>query len=324
MLGLTGKVLYASEVFGRSHKFISLSEFSNLLFGATVFLLTRSMLQNRNFSIADLLHYIPAGIYITLICTFYIFPSQESIRLRAEDGRLVRDIYLFIGFALVFNIGYWIASMRMVFNFRKRQVNFSSFVIKTQFLRNFLIAIGICLLTWLAMYITSIFGNQMAERNARPFIWISIAMIILFLASYMMIEPKVFEIEAEQKKKKYAHSKLNSNDLEDLKRRLEQFMEEKKPYLNQKLLKAELAEAIGVSSPEMARLLNEKIGMNFFEFVNYYRIKEFIALAKTDLAQNLTLFGLAQEAGFNSKTTFNKSFKKLMGTSPGKYFNNLG
>ena len=77
---------------------------------------------------------------------------------------------------------------------------------------------------------------------------------------------------------------------------------------------------LGISNPELARLLNERIGMNFFNFVNYYRIKEFIELAKTDKAKGFTFFGLAQEAGFNSKTTFNKAFRSLMGTSPSAYF----
>ena len=45
-----------------------------------------------------------------------------------------------------------------------------------------------------------------------------------------------------------------------------------------------------------------------------------ILFAKTEKAKQLTFFGLAQEAGFNSKTTFNKSFKKLMGASPSVYF----
>ena len=85
-------------------------------------------------------------------------------------------------------------------------------------------------------------------------------------------------------------------------------------------MKADLAEMLGVNNPEVARLLNESIGMNFFEYVNYHRIREFVELAKTERAKNLTFFGIAQEAGFNSKTTFNKSFKKLMGTSPREYF----
>jgi len=79
---------------------------------------------------------------------------------------------------------------------------------------------------------------------------------------------------------------------------------------------------LDVSNPELARLLNESIGMNFYEYINYYRIKEFIHLANFDKAQQFTFFGLAQEAGFHSKTTFNKSFKKLMGVSPSAYFRN--
>lgn len=111
-------------------------------------------------------------------------------------------------------------------------------------------------------------------------------------------------------------------DLDNLKVALEALMIEKKPYLNRKLVKSELSEMLGISNPEIARLLNERIGMNFFEYVNYYRIKEFVKLAKSQKVENLTFFGLAQEAGFNSKTTFNKSFKKLMGMPPKDYFQN--
>ena len=191
-------------------------------------------------------------------------------------------------------------------------------------LQNFLIAIGICLFCWVLVYFISIFGNKTIERSSREFIWVGIAMIILFIAYYGMVSPELFKIAPLVQNKKYAQSKLSSKDLEALKLRLEQLMEEKKPYLNRKLLKTELAEMLGISSPEMARLLNESIGMNFFEYINYHRIKEFVALAQTEQAQQLTFFGLAQEAGFNSKTTFNKSFKKLMGSSPKEYFENQG
>ncbi|MEO0877599.1 MAG: helix-turn-helix domain-containing protein, partial [Bacteroidota bacterium] len=76
----------------------------------------------------------------------------------------------------------------------------------------------------------------------------------------------------------------------------------------------------GISHPELARLLNERIGMSFFEYVNYHRIQEFIRLSQKDDASGYTFFGLAQRAGFNSKATFNKSFKQLMGCTPSAYF----
>ncbi|MEM8968932.1 MAG: helix-turn-helix domain-containing protein, partial [Bacteroidota bacterium] len=89
--------------------------------------------------------------------------------------------------------------------------------------------------------------------------------------------------------------------------------------LNSKLLKSELAAMMSINAPELSRLLNERIGMSFFEYVNYHRIHEFIRLAKSPLIEQKTLLGLAQEAGFQSKSTFNKSFKQIMGCPPSEY-----
>ena len=211
-------------------------------------------------------------------------------------------------------------SLRLFIRYKKNLQNELSYTVKTQFFLNFLLAIGLCLLCWVVVYFISIYSHQFIARPTHQALWLSIAFIILFIAYYGMTEPDLFKLAPLSKIKKYAQSKLSVKDLDRLKVELDQLMESKKPYLNRKLLKSELAELLGVNGPDMARLLNERIGMSFFEYVNYHRIKEFVALAKTDKAQQLTIFGLAQEAGFNSKTTFHKSFKKLMGTSPGEYF----
>lgn len=320
VIGLSGRVINSLEIFPTNRRFITVSEFANLLFGSTVYLFTKSSLLNRRFSWKELVHYLPAVVYSSGICMLFIFPSNEEIRERYKDGVLTAHVLTFIGFALVFNIGYWIASVRIFLRFRRELGNEVSYVVKTRFFRNFLLAIGLCLLFWTSFYFISMFGFEMIERNARNYIWVSIALIILYITYYTMNEPELFRIKERMVQRKYVQSKLSNADLTALKERLDALMEEKKPYLNRNLMKADLAEMLGVNNPEVARLLNEQIGMNFFEYVNYFRIKEFIELAKTEKAKTLTFFGLAQEAGFNSKTTFNKSFKKIMGTSPSEYF----
>lgn len=320
LLGLSGRVLNLTEMFGTNRRFIAVSEFANLLFGATVYLFTRSSLLGERFSSRSLIHYVPALVYSTSIALLFIFPSDEAIRARYSDGGLFEHVILFIGFALLFNIGYFIASVRIFLRFRRQLSSELSYVVKSEFFQYFLLAIGACLLFWLVIYVTSMFGFEMIERNTRPYIWVSIASIIMFIAYYTRKKPELFQVHSQMAAKKYAQSKLSSADLSALKVQLDQLMEEKKPYLNRNLMKADLAEMLGVNNPEIARLLNERIGMNFFEYVNYFRIKEFIQLAQTDKAKTLTFFGIAQEAGFNSKTTFNKSFKKIMGTSPSEYF----
>ncbi|MEM7298638.1 MAG: helix-turn-helix domain-containing protein, partial [Bacteroidota bacterium] len=267
----------------------------------------------------DLIHYIPGFAYIIIISAYYVFAPTDLIQERIESGELYQAVIVFMGAGLIFNIAYWIKGYQVFRSFQHDLMNEFSYSVKVRFLRNFLIAIGLCLFCWLVVYIIGVFAESWLERSVRPFIWISLAFIILFISYYGLREPKLFKLATLLSNKKYAQSKLSLKELEVLKARLDRLMEEKKPYLNRNLMKADLADMLGVNNPEVARLLNEQIGMNFFEYVNYFRIKEFVEIAKTERAETLTFFGIAQEAGFNSKTTFNKSFKKIMGTSPSKY-----
>ena len=60
-------------------------------------------------------------------------------------------------------------------------------------------------------------------------------------------------------------------------------------------------------------------GKNFNDFVNAYRVEAFKAMLKENKHEQLSLLGIAQECGFNSKATFNRVFKKLTNTSPTEY-----
>ncbi len=320
MIGLTGRVLYASGAFGKDYRLTGFSEYATFLFGATVYLFTKSSLRGTRFSFGDLKHYLPGIAYIFTISIYYVFAPRELVLQRLRSGELFWAVVIFMGLGLVVNIAYWIASYRLFVSFQKRLGEEISYSVRTEFLHRFLLAIGLCLLCWLSVYLIGVFGESWLERNVRPFIWLSIAFLVFFIAYYGMKDPELFKVATIIQPRKYANSRLSIEDLDRLKEQLDQLMTEKKPYLNRHLVKADLAEMLGVNNPEIARLLNERMGMNFFEYINYYRIKEFVELAQSDKAKNLTFFALAQEAGFNSKTTFNASFKKLMGTSPRAYF----
>ena len=68
------------------------------------------------------------------------------------------------------------------------------------------------------------------------------------------------------------------------------------------------------------RFRNEKYEeKNFYDFVNGYRVQEFIVRAQNDKNKNLNLLGIAYGSGFNSKSSFNQVFKKFMGETPTSY-----
>lgn len=321
-IGLLGRILYASEIFGKNFRLILASEISATLFGTTLYLLTKSTLQ-KAVSRNNLWHYTPSIIYCLCILGYFIIPKDEIIKQRLASGEAYRMVYVLHAIGLSIKVTYLTLSWLTLKKFEKNMQNEVSYTVKTSFLKKLHFVFLLVFLFWLVVYLTGLFGGTMLERSFRPGIWLSLTFVVLFIAYYGLINPSVFKIDAVTEVKKYAQSKLSVADLNTLKTDLETIMEKKKPYLNGKLLKAELAEMLGVSNPELARLLNENIGMNFFEFVNYYRVKEFIELSKTEKAKNLTFFGLAQEAGFNSKATFNNAFKRIMGSSPTVYFNNL-
>lgn len=321
LIGLSGKVLHSIGVWNSDFRLISLSELSALLFGPTLYLFTKSILQRKKYDHQDVLHYIPALVYSIFIAVYFVIPSNTIIVERIKTGELNRAVYACHAIGLVVNSIYLFLAWLTFKEFNKKIKNEVSYEIHTRFIANFLWVIAFCMLVWIVIFMISFFGFEMLERDVRPYIWIVLTLLILFITYAGIVSPQVFQFLPERIVKKYTQSKLSVADMDKLKKELDVLMVQKKPYLNKKLLKAELAEMLGVNNPELARLLNENIGMNFFEYVNYYRIKEFVDLAKTEKAKQLTFFGLAQEAGFNSKTTFHKSFKKLMGTSPSDYFN---
>ncbi len=93
-------------------------------------------------------------------------------------------------------------------------------------------------------------------------------------------------------------------------------MQEEKWYLNPSLSLREFAENVNISSNKLSWLLNEKMGQNFNEYINSFRLENFKAKALNPANKHLTLLGLAYESGFNSKTVFNTFFKKVEGITP--------
>jgi AraC-like DNA-binding protein len=70
-------------------------------------------------------------------------------------------------------------------------------------------------------------------------------------------------------------------------------------------------------------LINDNTDTTFYHFINQLRIKEFKKHLIEDEHQKFTLFGLAQEVGFSSKSTFYTSFKSIEGMTPKQYQSKL-
>lgn len=69
----------------------------------------------------------------------------------------------------------------------------------------------------------------------------------------------------------------------------------------------------------ISQVINSVEQKNFYDFINEHRVEEFKQLVSLSENQHFTLLALAFECGFNSKTSFNRNFKKATGMTPSTY-----
>ncbi|WNJ18464.1 helix-turn-helix domain-containing protein [Pontibacter sp. G13] len=123
--------------------------------------------------------------------------------------------------------------------------------------------------------------------------------------------------ESMEEKSKYEKSGLTEARAIAYLEQLEHLMQTEKPYLNASLSLGELATASGINKHHLTETLNRTLGKTFYQYINTYRVQTAQALIKSGSEENL--LQLAYAAGFNSKTSFNAYFKKIVGVSPSQY-----
>lgn len=108
-----------------------------------------------------------------------------------------------------------------------------------------------------------------------------------------------------------------------IKQHLEEAMKVRELYKNPNLTLAELATELDLSPKDISGYINDVLNMNFSEYLSKHRVEKVKELLSSDQSQKFTLLALAEEAGFSSKSSFNATFKRLVGQTPSEYRKSL-
>lgn len=114
-------------------------------------------------------------------------------------------------------------------------------------------------------------------------------------------------------------SASREEDEDDL-ARIKTLFEQDKIFMQPKLSIKETAKQLRITPRRLSELINAYHQEDFRKFVNRYRIQEVVQKVEEGQLENKTLLALALEAGFNSKSSFNQSFKDTTGHSPSQFF----
>jgi len=117
-----------------------------------------------------------------------------------------------------------------------------------------------------------------------------------------------------------ANNQSLPHDLADtLHLRLTPYMNREKPYLECNLTLAELAAYLGLKERHLSEYINSYCHTTFQDYVNRFRIEEAKKLLTENTSNRKSILEIAFEAGFNSKSTFNYTFRKHTRTTPSNY-----
>ncbi|WP_462317592.1 AraC family transcriptional regulator [Marinilabilia sp.] len=299
-----------------------------LIHGPMLYLYTLYSLRNdTKLRMVDYWHFAPFLLGYLSMFEFFFFYSAEEKRLvdhgEVDDFALSTTIML-IGF-IVSGLSYSILAYRLTWKHkRKIDDNFSyEEGINLDWLRYCIYGIGIIFFTATIIIILREGLGVQFSFNA-DFIFYTLIILFIFYIGYFGIRHQdIFAHNTDVIKnnpslqEKYKKSGLREEALQLGHRRLLEFMSSQKPFLDPKLTLSGLANALEMSPNQLSQIINQQEAVNFHDFVNRFRVDEFIRRAMQN--DNFSLLAHALDSGFNSKSSFNSIFKKHKGMTPSQF-----
>ncbi|MDP4090474.1 MAG: helix-turn-helix domain-containing protein [Bacillota bacterium] len=323
---------FSSEVWYDGGLCTRIAEPFQLLFGPAVYFYVRVLTDScRAFKKQYLIHFIPFTVYSLLLITFYpsYFPGSSNSGLTT---------IIVWGAILLHITSYTLLAVKAsgMHNNRIKAAYSDIDKLNMNWLKYFILVLHGIYVVYYLLLILMIFTPKGADLFPHYQKLISIVLsIALFSLGYRgLTRPQAFIYDldtggsqsdneniniAVSEEAKSDEPEIKDDSLLELSKGLLNYIDEEKPYLNPELTLPELSEAVGIPRNRLSQIINEKLGMNFYDFINGYRVKEVQKLITDPDYDHLTILSLAFDAGFNSKSTFNSIFKKHSGMTPSTY-----
>jgi len=175
--------------------------------------------------------------------------------------------------------------------------------------------------------------NRDWSRESELFYGLLITLALTLIAWLSWFKRKASDeknIKKQQKSKKVSKKapvvKPSDKTMEEwgpVAKELNEFMKVNHLYRDKRLTKGQLANQIGWTEVHLSNTLREGLEMNFNDFVNEFRVEDVKAKLKDPRSRGFTLIAIAEECGFNSKTSFYRIFKKFTGLTPSEYLERI-
>lgn len=309
-----------------------------LFHGPFLYLYTKAITnQLKNWKI-NLLHFLPAIISYLSLIDFFQLSGNEKILLFENQGKGFENIMNLIITAIVCSgIIYVFLSILSTRKHKKTVLNQSSSneKINLSWLNYLVYGIGV---SWLFV----LYGND-------EILFTVVVLFVIFIGYFGINQVGIFtntdllKLETKstfytytaptldtyiiedkvQKNQKYEKSGLKQETAIEIHKLLCQKIENEKWFTNSELTLVELAQNLDILPNKLSQVINTFEGKNFYDYINSKRVELFLKLVENPENRKYTILSLAFDCGFNSKSSFNKHFKKITNQTPSVYISSL-
>lgn len=283
-------------------------------------------------------HFLPFILYKLFYLQVFFMSKEELYAIFVQAQQVDKPFHITFFSLAVAVIGVMYISLALVVfrHYSKKIQNIYSSLEKVNlyWLRFFTYA---ALFVWMIVLVQSIVTAAGVDGSQFYMVVPLLTSIFVYATGYIGIfKSEIFEqqdvrdnlkqaheIEARKliprDEKKYEKSGLSGEKAADSLKKLQALMAGEKPYLNPNLTLNDLSSKLDISGHNLSEILNTQLNLNFFDYINEYRINEVKKHLQDTGKDHLTLLSIALDAGFNSKSGFNLVFKKFTGMTPSEY-----
>lgn len=298
-----------------------------LLIGPVLYFCIQSLL-NSQFQLVrkDALHFLPAGLYLLYSLVVFIVDKWVLDEFYFYADGQDKDLDFWYQMAgLLSMLFYLFMSLKDYRRYRNRTVQEVSYAdeIAFKWVEHFMLAFGFILLLRILFFILN---PEWGEFGSKYWYYLCFSMLLLYISiagyahsvktsgsvNFASTYLPILEPEEEL-------TEHEAPDLLEWKHKIIALFAEQQAYKNPSLTLTDVANALGTNRNMISRVINQEFDINFNDFVNQKRVEAIIKQLNQGAHISNTLLSIALDCGFNSKTTFNRAFKKETSITPKQF-----
>jgi len=309
--------------------------------------------RTRRLTRRDALHFVPFLAVIVAGLPIYLMSGAEKIAFYHDLQNGAQPLLIRVADPLKLVSGVTYAVVTIVFLRRHRELVKESYSSTERVNLRWLLWLGsAAAIIWLLAVVFQVLESTGVLRVGRgdDVVTLAVAVLVYGIGYMGLRQPEIFKYQTaeypvqvpaqiraadaarelevvadeEASAARYERSGLSDREAERLKEMLTVLMESRKPWQDSELTLADLAEQLATTPHKLSEVINSRLGLTFFDFVNGYRVREVQRRIAAGEAKRVTMLSLALDAGFASKSTFNVVFKKHTSQTPSDFRQTVG